>query len=181
MHSSSGSITVTITTGDSSLSNSQQLSSSVPTLSSNKRPSSEISKVYKHASQLFLTRRFPEALSVLEPIITPNKQANGYKESDEDALPEVPIANATTTQRIKVWVLYLTLLNSIVDLGEHEGRRSFGQSRYRKMVARVRNGDIWDTVVCDGYGGREGSLDAEVVYNLCACSVPLFTMYLLTR
>ena len=85
-------------------------------------------------------------------------------------MPEAPVANATTTQRIKAWVLYITLLNAIVDLGEHEGKRSFGQNRYREMVKRVRNGDVWETVVRNGYRGREGSVDAEVVYNLCACS-----------
>jgi hypothetical protein len=166
MNSSSNSSTLTMTNGDSSLSSSQQLSSSMSSGSPNRRSSSEISKAYKHASQLFLTRRFPEALSVLEPIINPPKQANDYKDSDEEAPSEAPIVNATTTQRIKVWVLYITLLNSIVDLGQDEGKRGFGHIRHKDMVNRVRNGDIWETVVRDGYGGREGSVDADVVYNL---------------
>ncbi len=118
---------------------------------------------------------------MLEPLLTPAKHVNGYREDSEGARTEAPIANATTTQRIKAWVLYITLLNAIVDLGEHEGRRGFGQSRYREMVTRVRNGDIWETVVRDGYGGREGSVDAEVVHNLCACCPWLMLVYLLTQ
>lgn len=154
--------------GDSSLANSQHLSSSISPRPPNRRSSSEISKAYRHASQLFVTRRFPEALSVLEPVINPAKQPNGCKDDDGDLPSEAPLTTATTTQRIKVWVLYITLLNSIVDLGQDEGKRLFGQTKYRQMVARVRNGDIWEIVVQDGYGGKEGSVDAEVVYNLCA-------------
>lgn len=118
---------------------------------------------------------------MLEPVLTPAKHVNGYKEDDEVAISEAPVANATTTQRIKAWVLYITLLNAIVDLGEHEGKRGFGQTRYREIVNRVRKGDIWETVVRDGYGGREGSVDAEVVYNLCACYSWLMLVYSLTR
>ena len=169
MESSSGSSTVTMIAGDDPMASSQQLSSSTSSLSPSGRSSSEISNIYKHASQLFITRRFPEALSILEPVITPVKQTNGYKHGDEDSPPQAPIATATTNQRIKVWVLYITLLNSIADLGHDEGKRSFGQARYKEMVSCVRNGDIWETVVRDGYAGKEGSVDSEVVYNLCAC------------
>ncbi len=155
-----------MTTGDSSLANPQRLSSSISSQSPNRRSASEIAKAYKHASQLFVTRRFPEALSVLEPVITPAQPPTGYKDGDEDAPSEAPIATTTTTQRIKAWVLYITLLNSIVDLGQDEGKRGFGQTRYKEMVTCVRNGEIWETVVRDGYAGNEGSVDAEVIYNL---------------
>jgi hypothetical protein len=157
-----------MTVGDEPMASSQQLSSSTMSLSPNRRSSSEISNIYKHASQLFITRRFPEALSMLEPVITPIRQTNGYKHGDEDSSPKAPIAAATTNQRIKVWVLYITLLNSIVDLGHDDGSRGFGQARYKNMVNFVRNGEIWESVVRDGYAGREGSVDSEVVYNLCA-------------
>jgi hypothetical protein len=58
------------------------------------------------------------------------------------------------------------LLNSIVDLGDAEGRQIFGSKEYRELRRQVQNGDIWEQVVRDGYQGREGSVDAEVVYNL---------------
>jgi hypothetical protein len=58
------------------------------------------------------------------------------------------------------------LLNSIVDLGDAEGRQIFGSKEYRELKRQVQNGDIWEQVVRDGYQGREGSVDAEVVYNL---------------
>lgn len=167
MYSSSGSSTVTMTTGNSSLSNSQQLSSSISSISPSRRSSSEVSKAYKHASQLFVTRRFPEALSVLDPIITPPKQANEHTDGEDEPLSNAPIGTATRNQRIKVWVLYITLLNEIVDLGQDEGKRCFGQARYKEMVNQVRNGDIWGTVVRNGYRGKEGSVDPDVVYNLC--------------
>jgi len=149
--------------GSDSQSSSQHLSSSQASLNqSSKRTSSEISKIYKHASQLFLTRRLLEAYEALQPIVTPP----GKKRPD-DSPAQAPVATATTSQRIKIWSLYVTLLNSIVDLGYEEGGNTFSQKYYGDIVRNVRNGNIWDQVVRDGYQGREGSVDAEVVYNLC--------------
>ncbi|OQU99244.1 hypothetical protein CLAIMM_04906 [Cladophialophora immunda] len=148
--------------GTGSQSSSRDLSSSISSLNqSSKRTSSEISKIYKHASQLFLTRRLLEAYEALQPVITPPSQ----KRPDESPAL-APIATATTSQRIKIWSLYVTVLNSIVDLGYEEGKQIFGSREYKEIVRRVQHGEVWEQVVKDGYQGREGSVDAEVVYNL---------------
>jgi len=148
--------------GSDSQSSSQLLSSSHTSLNQpSKRTSSEISKIYKHASQLFLTRRYLEAYEALRPVVTPPGQTN-----PDDSPARAPIATATSSQRIKIWSLYVTLLNSIVDIGAEEGRRLFGPKEYRDIVRSVQNGDVWEQIVRDGYQGREGSVDAEVVYNL---------------
>lgn len=146
-----------------SQSSSQHLSSSVSSLNQSKKASSEISKVYKHASQLYLTRRLAEAYQALLPVIEPPKPIDGRAREEEVF---APIATASTSQRIKTWSLYATLLNAIVDLEEEEGKNEFGQREYRDIVRRVQNGDVWEQVVRDGYRGREGTVDAEVVYNL---------------
>jgi hypothetical protein len=148
-----------------SASSSQYLSSSRNSLTP-KKSSSETSKTYKHASQLYLTRRLVDAYEVLQPLITPSSQSNGHAQSDDETPPQAPIASASTSQRIKIWSLYITLLNAIVDLGLEEGGHDFGPKEYRAIVKNVREGEIWEQVVRDGYGGREGSVDAEVVYNL---------------
>lgn len=147
--------------GTDSQSSSQHLSSSVSSLNQSRRTSSEISKIYKHASQLFLTRRLLEAYEALHPIITPPETSR-----PGDSPAQAPIATASTSQRIKIWSLYVTLLDSIVSLGPEEGRAVFGQVEYRSLVRKVQNSSIWDQVVKDGYQGREDSVDAEVVYNL---------------
>lgn len=149
--------------GPDSQSSSQHLSSSVSSLNHSKRSSSEISKIYKHASQLFLTRRLLEAYEALQPIVTPPETGR-----PGDSPAQAPIATASTSQRIKLWSLYVTLLNSIVGLGAEEGREVFGQAEYRSLVRKVQTGAIWDEVVKNGYQGREDSVDAEVVYNLYA-------------
>ena len=166
MNSSSGSSTVIMSTANNSLSNSEHLSSSQLFLGPSKKASSEISKNYKRASQLFLTRRLSEALAVLQPVITPPVQTNDNANGEHDAPVLAPIAAAAQSQRIKTWSLYVTLMNAIVDLGNDEGKRDFGQKEYIALVAKVRDGEIWEQVVRDGYNGREGSVDAEVVYNL---------------
>ena len=154
-----------MSTDPDSQSSSQYLSSSHSSLNQSKRQSSEISKTYKHASQLYLTRRLAEAYEALQPVIKRPEHANG--DQSEDHLPPLaPIATATTSQRIKTWSLYATLLNAVLDLGNEEGKSEFGQKQYRDIVRLVQSSDIWEQVVQNGYRGREASVDAEVVYNL---------------
>ncbi|KAJ6133965.1 hypothetical protein N7523_000287 [Penicillium sp. IBT 18751x] len=131
-------------------------------------PTRLCSKTYKKASQLYLTRRLPESLDSLQPIINvPSSQEEQYTNGDSAAVaPVAPIATAPGTWRIKVWNLYITLLSAIVDLGAEEGQNQFGQKEWKTIATQVREGSIWQTVVHVGYQGREGSVDAEVVYNL---------------
>lgn len=128
-------------------------------------PTKLCSKTYKKASQLYLTRRLPESLATLQPIIaTSQPQDSHYTNGDHSTV--APIATAAGTWRIKVWNLYITLLSAIVDLGAEEGKNQFGQKEWKAIATQVREGGIWETVVQTGYQGREGSVDAEVVYNL---------------
>ena len=154
-------------------------------LSSLRRPrksksssSSEVSKVYKHTSQLYLTRRLAECYEALQPVIRPPSkpdQANGnHSASEDDSNPRAPIALASTSQRIKIWSLYAALLNVIIELGDEEGKRDFGSKQYREIVRNVQSGEVWEQVVRDGYAGRECSVDAEVVYNLCVSPTPFW-------
>lgn len=156
--------------GSQSQTDSQYLSSSVSSLHRPKKSTSEISKTYKHASQLYLTRRLAECYEVLQPVLHPvanaEKQNGHVSQSEDDSTPRAPIASGSTSQRIKMWSLYATLLNTIVELGDEEGKRDFGSKLYREIVRNVQSGEVWEQVVRDGYMNREASVDAEVVYNL---------------
>jgi hypothetical protein len=166
-------------TYDDTLATSRLLSTSISSLSSSRQQASQIAKAYRQAAQLFLTRRLPEALSTIEPVITP--QAPRYPDhssgspqdeqnpdtSDGEKPIPAPVAAASRGTRVKVWSFYLTFLNSVVELGPEEGKHAFGSSRWRQMVNKCRDGSIWEEVVRDGYGGNEGEVDAEVVINLC--------------
>ncbi|KAF5023982.1 hypothetical protein F66182_3927 [Fusarium sp. NRRL 66182] len=133
------------------------LSASITSSTSSRHPS-QISKTYRQASTLFLTRRLPEALTTLLPLITPPEPVN-------DGEP-APIARASRTTRIKVWSLYLTILNGIVELEPEEGKDAFGNQEWRALCTKVREGEIWDEVVKNGYHGVEGDVDSDVVINL---------------
>lgn len=135
------------------------LSSSVSSLSSSTtaaRHTSHISKTYRQASTLFLTRRLPEALTTLAPLISP-PAADGEP---------APVAGASRTTRIKVWSLYLTILNAILEMEPDEGKDAFGNQEWRTICANVRDGTIWEDVVRNGYHGVEGDVDSDVVINL---------------
>lgn len=143
----------------------RQLPFSMQSTSSLRRANSQISKTYKQASTLFLTRRLSESYSTLKPLITvPSPSEEVF--SDDGALEPAPIANASRSTRIKVWSLYLTLLNSIIELGPEVGKIEFGVDVWREILCKARDGTIWEEVVQVGYGGVEGDVDAEVVSNL---------------
>ncbi|KAH8705275.1 SBF-like CPA transporter family-domain-containing protein [Talaromyces proteolyticus] len=150
----------------SHLSSSQSLYASTSSL-----PNSKLcSQTYKSASQLFLTRRLQESLATLTPILTTSANPDDVPvtngNDDSRASPNAPIAFASSNVRIKVWNLYITLLSNVVDLGPEEGRKEFGQKEWKTLVAKVRDGIIWEEIVQAGYQGLEGSVDADVVYNL---------------
>jgi hypothetical protein len=146
------------------MSSSQLLSASISSSASSRHGSSQISKIYRQASTLFLTRRLPESLSTILPVITSPSEhdLNGNTTSGEPA----PIASASRTTRIKVWSLYLTILNAVVELDPEEGKQAFGSQEWRALVSKVREGEVWEEVVNNGYGGVEGDVDSDVVINL---------------
>ncbi|PQE32268.1 peroxin 26 protein [Rutstroemia sp. NJR-2017a WRK4] len=163
---SNGSITA-INTSDQ-LSPSHLLSNSISSLSSSRsssRHTSQISKTYRQASTLFLTRRLPESLSTVLPVITPPSDTD-TESANDPANSLAPVAKASRTTRIKVWSLYLTILNAILELDPAEGKQAFGTSQFRALVAKVRDGEVWEEVVKNGYQGIEGDVDADVVINL---------------
>jgi hypothetical protein len=153
---------------DNGLSNSMTLISSVHSLSSSRQQASQVAKTYRQAANLFLTRRLPEALSTIEPLLTPqppeseDTTTNGTSESHLLA----PIALASRTSRIRVWSFYLTFLNAVVNLGPEEGKYSFGTAKWKSLVSKARDGTVWEDIIRDGYGGMEGNVDADVVVNL---------------
>ncbi|MCJ1337374.1 hypothetical protein MMC09_002656 [Bachmanniomyces sp. S44760] len=156
---------------DELITSSQVLASSIPSLSSPSRHlNSKLSKTYKQASEFYLTRRLQESFATLQPIVT-KQHDHGTEETadpvgDDHALHQAPIANGSRNIRIKVWNLYLALLNAIVELGPAQGKSDFGNKEWRDIVANVQNGSIWQYIVDVGYSGMEGRVDAEVVASL---------------
>ncbi|ORY05143.1 hypothetical protein BCR34DRAFT_604587 [Clohesyomyces aquaticus] len=151
---------------EDAMSTSRMLSSSISSLSASRHQSSQIAKAYRQAAQLFLTRRLPEALSTIEPIIAPPVQEHANGAHDDSVSAQAPIASASRGTRVKVWSFYLTFLNSVVELGAEEGKHAFGSARWKALVSRCRDGSVWEHVVRDGYHGVEADVDAEVVINL---------------
>ncbi|KAF2400808.1 hypothetical protein EJ06DRAFT_581860 [Trichodelitschia bisporula] len=134
---------------------------------------SQIAKTYRQAAQLFLTRRLPEALSTIEPVITPpavDDDAATVTPSTADLTPSnkslAPIAAASRGTRVKVWSFYLTFLNAVIELGPEEGKHAFGSTKWKALVNKARDGSVWEDIVRDGYYGQEGNVDADVVINL---------------
>ncbi|KAI1340496.1 hypothetical protein F5Y15DRAFT_406780 [Xylariaceae sp. FL0016] len=164
--SSTYSATLSPTASESFGFGAQVLSSSISSLASStssaRHSPNAISKAYRQASQLFLTRRLPEALSTVLPLITPQTEG-----SDVNGLTEpAPIVRASRSTRIKVWSLYLTILNAILELDSDEGKDAFGSQEWRALCNKVRDGDVWEEVVQFGYHGVEGDVDSDVVINL---------------
>ena len=157
--------TSTITATQDDLIASGVFQSSLGSVYSPRRPKSELSNAYKQASTYYVTRRFPEALSTIKPMIkAPDVAGNEYE--DVHKAKQASVARAEKKWRIKIWSFYLTLLNDIADLGSQEGETVFGKAKWREIATKLEDGSIWQEVVEAGYDGNEAGVDAEVVINL---------------
>lgn len=170
----SESSTALVEPAEEAVSSSRLLGSSLGSLTSLKKDKSQISKAYKQATELFLTRRLSEALSTIEPLVTVPQPSDEIIE-DQDTPRLAPIARASRNSRIKVWVFYLTLLNAIAELGPEDGKAAFGNKVWRDLVSKAQDGSIWNEVVDIGYGGVEGKVDADVVISLATLILALST------
>lgn len=151
---------------DDVLSTSRFLGSSIESLSPARNNNSQTSKTYKQARDLFLTRRLLEAYSAIQSLVNVPAVSDDCPDSDEPRI--APIATASRGQRVKVWSLYLTLLNAIHELGSQEGKAQFGSKEWSRLTSKALDSSIWSEVVQNGYGGVEGNVDADVVVNLYA-------------
>jgi len=144
---------------------SSPLLSSITSNVSYKRVNQLISKTYKQGSALYLQRRLLEAFQTLEPLFSPPETTDGSQDGEENAASAL-IAGASRSNRVRVWNLYLSLLDAIIELGPEDGENSFGSKEWRNLGAKARDGTIWDDLVKVGYGGVEGNVDADVVSSL---------------
>lgn len=158
------------TTTDQDRLNSQYLSNSFAALASERSTNSLVSRTYKQASHLFLTKQFQEALEAIEPVLLPQSaETSPFVNGDDTATgaqQQALVAACTAGTRTKVWVFYTSLLHSIISMGYDQGKLVFGSSDWQRIVAKVQDGSVWDEVVQNGYDGVEGRLDTEVVINL---------------
>ena len=161
----SAATTASATVTEEPLPPSRLLSSSITSLSSSRHGTPQLSKIYRQASTLFLTRRLSEALAIIDPVITPNAPSEAVN-GDSQAAELAPVAAASRSTRIKIWNLYLTILNAIIELGAEDGKNTIGSTEWRSIVSKVREGTVWEDIIREGYGGVEGDVDSDVVINL---------------
>ena len=144
------------------------MDSSLGSLSSPRRSkaASEISRTYKNARDLFLQRRLAEAFNSLKPLVTEESSDETSQDGTGHLKKRAPIANVSRSSRIKVWSLYITLLNAIAELDLEEGKDAVGSKEWKILTKKMQDGTIWDEVVNIGYGGMDGNVDADIVINL---------------
>lgn len=125
----------------------------------------QISKEYDLAQGYFSSKQFREAYDILEALISPPKPKPGDVE-DETFADKSPIANAKSSLRVKVWVLYFRLLDALIASEPNEGVAEFGRDKWRQITSKVLDSTIWQQVLQDGYGGILADVEAEVVWDL---------------
>ena len=147
-----------------------RLISSTSSLGSQSPSSPSVTRAFKQANQLFLTRQISESLDVLELLFeqSPPSSDSADNESGHDSrVPQpAPIASASRTARIRVWSLYISILNEICQLDPETGKATFGAARWKALVSKAHDAEIWEEVVQVGFSGVEGSVDADIVINL---------------
>jgi len=108
-----------------------------------------ISNIYKSCTNLFLTRRLPEALAALQPVVND---------------PSASIRQCPRALRIKFWGIYLAILDAAAKMTVSEGKAIWGAKEWPELVAKIRSGAVWDDV--NRQYGDEGRVDADVVATL---------------
>ena len=96
--------------------------------------------LYKHSSQYFLTKRFPEASETIRSLL--NSSDRKWQQ--------------------KAWGLYLIILDNGLKLPNEEGRKVWGRERWEREVSRVKESKIWNELL-DSVRGVKSSIDAEVI------------------
>ena len=143
--------------------------------SSHSHQAPSVTRTYKTANQLFLTRQVQEALETLQPLLSAPASEEASSPTLDDAPngfsahhgpSTAPIATASRTARIRVWSLYISILNEVIEMGVETGKQTFGAGRWRELASKAKDGSVWEEVVQNGYGGGEGSVDPDVVANL---------------
>jgi hypothetical protein len=114
------------------------------------------------ATTFFVTRRFSDAILLLE---SGADVLLGASKFDDDVVVE-PIFRAPRNLRIRFWSLYVTTLDAVVELGPGKGSETLGRQKWSALAAKVQSGQIWEDVVRYGYRGDETSVDDQVVVNL---------------
>ena len=141
------------------------LQKSITALSSSlySNQNSSISKIYKRASTLFLTRQLKEAHSLLTSLIdgAADASSNGFTTN-------IALIDATRNQRVKIWCLYLSLIDELLKVGPVQGATFVGLKNWSSLKESVTDSTVWDYVTKQGYQGRQASVDEEVIASLVA-------------
>lgn len=75
--------------------------------------------------------------------------------------------------------MYFAIMDAAAKMSAEEGKKVWG-AEWRKIVARVRSGAVWDEAIA-AYGG-EGRIDGDVINALYVVTVlpPFFCPHCLT-
>ena len=121
---------------------------------------------FRQASSYYVTHRLCEAIAVLEQLLFPADPAKdtgaGHELQGRDVIATIP-----RKPRIKIWSLYITVLDAAIKLGSDGAKDAVGFQRWQELTSKVRDGQIWDDVVQRGYTGNDAAVDPDVVLNLC--------------
>lgn len=75
-----------------------------------------------------------------------------------------------------MWSLYFAILDAAAKMSAEEGKKVWGAAEWRKIVARVRSGAVWDEAIV-AYGG-EGRIDGDVINALYVAVLSPFSLSL---
>ncbi|KAK9235183.1 hypothetical protein V1525DRAFT_410763 [Lipomyces kononenkoae] len=117
---------------------SESIGSSITSVSSSMStvtPTTRIRQLYKKARYFFINRQFPEAYSILRPLI--------MRSSLQDHID--------AAYRNHIWRLYLALLDGIMRLPSDRLKDGFSRSEILEFNKLVQDGEIWDQIA-EAYG-----------------------------
>ncbi|ODQ53619.1 hypothetical protein SAICODRAFT_24849 [Saitoella complicata NRRL Y-17804] len=122
------------------------LASSVSNLTGGRLPSPSIR--FKSTTQLFLARKFPQALQKAQTLL----------DSSESAW------------KLKAWGLWIAILNAGADMNEDAGVEMWGKAEWERVKRLVREDGVWEEA-CQVFECEEIELSVDVVATLTLSSI----------
>ena len=122
---------------------------------------------YKRARDFYLVQQFGEAFDEISSLLNDNNVfVADLDNGPGSARTQAPVFHANMGLKVKIWSLYLTLLNTLRDVGGQKASAYVGAQRWQRLSESLHNGSIWQHVVDVGFAGDEQVMDIDIVIAL---------------
>ncbi|OLL23261.1 hypothetical protein NEOLI_000851 [Neolecta irregularis DAH-3] len=107
-----------------------------------------VSRAYSTSSQQFLTKQLPQSFLTIRPYLSSSSASYSWK--------------------VKIWKLYITILDTAAKASQEEGKKVWGRGEWSRVMRLAKYNAVWDE--CEQAFGQN-DMDLDVVTALIMVSL----------